>query len=67
MELCSMIQFVAELQQLLRLHRSIVDWQALLRFSRVKFLPGSEGKESSLCQLHSLLSSCFCCRSSLLL
>lgn len=56
MELCFMIQFVFELHDLLWLYRSIIDWQALVQLSQMKFSPGSERKDSALCWVCSLSS-----------
>lgn len=56
MELCFMIQFFVELHDLLWLYRSIIDWQALVQLSQMKFLPGSERKDSALCWVCSLSS-----------
>lgn len=56
MELCFMIQFFVELHDLLRLYRSIIDWQALVQLSQMKFSPGSKRKDSALCWVCSLSS-----------
>lgn len=56
MELCSVIQFVVELQHLLWLYRQILDIQALLQLSVVKIAPGSESRNLpfAVCAISSL-------------
>ena len=50
MDLCTVTQFVVELQRPLRLYRQSLDLKALLQFSVVSFAPGSQRRESALCR-----------------